>query len=128
MTLAQGPAGLRAAVRRALGGPAAPTFPVVPQATLTDGGPAGSVDWFGYSVAISGSTAVVGAPEKDSYTGTAYVFKDTGGTWAQQAELGAADAAAGDQFGYSVAVAGPTTAVGAPDKTGTGAAYAFEGA
>ena len=32
MTLAQAPAGLQAAVRRALGGPAAPAGPVVPQA------------------------------------------------------------------------------------------------
>jgi hypothetical protein len=34
----------------------------------------------------------------------------------------------GDQFGSSVAVSGPTTAVGAPDKTPAGAAYAFQGA
>jgi hypothetical protein len=43
------------------------------------------------------------------------VFKSSGGTWPQQAELGAA-AAVGDNFGYSVAVSGPTTAVGAPYK------------
>jgi len=31
-------------------------------------------DYFGFSVAISGSTAVAGAPVKNSFTGAAYVF------------------------------------------------------
>jgi hypothetical protein len=102
------------------------TWPL--QTTLT-AGDGTAFDDFGYSVAISGpATVVVGAPGTDSSIGVAYVFKAPGGTWAQQAELAAADAAVGDQFGYSVAVSGPTTAVGAPYKTGTGAAYAFEGA
>ena len=84
-------------------------------------------DFFGWSVAIYGSTAVVGAREKDSYIGAAYVFTRSGSTWVQQAELTAFDGAVGDYFGNSVAISGPTTVVGAPFKSsGTGAAYVFE--
>jgi hypothetical protein len=55
------------------------------------------------------------------------VFTRSGTTWSQQAELTAADGAAGDQFG-SVAVSGSTAVVGAPDKNSTtGAAYVFAG-
>jgi len=85
-------------------------------------------DYFGWSVAIYGSTVVIGAPGKNSLTGAAYVFTGSGSTWTQQAKLTAADAAAGDHFGYSVALSGSTAVVGAPGKnTGTGAVYVFTG-
>jgi len=42
-------------------------------------------DEFGYSVAISGTTAVVGAWFHAGYTGRAYVFENTGGAWRQVA-------------------------------------------
>ncbi len=45
--------------------------------------------------------------------GAAYVFVRSGSTWTQQAKLTASDAAAGDQFGYSVSVSGDTAVVGA---------------
>jgi hypothetical protein len=84
-------------------------------------------DQFGRSVAVSGSTVVMGAPVKASYTGAAYVYAHSGSTWARQAKLTAADGAVGDHFGNSVAISGPTTVVGAPDKSsGTGAGYVFE--
>jgi hypothetical protein len=93
--------------------------------TASDGA---SGDAFGYSVAISGSTIVVGAPFGNSSTGAAYVFVGSGGIWSQQAKLTAADGAAGDYFGRSVAVSGSTALVGAPDKrSNTGAAYVFVG-
>ena len=83
-------------------------------------------DGFGWSVSVSGSTAVVGAPYVDSYTGAAYVFAKVGGTWIQQAELTAPDAANGDKFGWSVSISGTTVAVGAPGHYyGIGAAYVF---
>jgi hypothetical protein len=83
-------------------------------------------DNFGVSVAISGSTAVVGADTKNSNTGAAYVFVRSGKGWSQQAELTAADAAAGDEFGYSVAISGSTAVIGAPLKYNqAGAAYVF---
>jgi hypothetical protein len=95
------------------------------QAELTaNDGAAG--DRFGDSVAISGSTAVVGAYYHNTYAGAAYVFTHSGKKWSQQTELTAADSATNDYFGYSVAIAGSTVVVGAPHKNGyTGAAYVF---
>ncbi len=91
--------------------------------TAADGA---SGDSFGTSVAISGTTAMVGAPNEDSSTGAAYVFARSGTAWPQQAKLTAADATTGDQFGYWVGISGPTAVVGAPNRnSGTGAAYAF---
>ncbi len=95
------------------------------QAELAASG-AGSGDQFGVSVAISGSTAVVGAYGKNSNTGEADVFVRSGSTWSQQAELTASDAAANDEFGYSLALSGSTLIVGAYGKNSTrGAAYVF---
>jgi hypothetical protein len=57
------------------------------------------------------------------------VFTPSGSTWVQQTELFAFDGAVGDQFGYSVATSGPTTAVGAPGRNfPAGAAYVFKNA
>ncbi len=85
-------------------------------------------DLFGWSVAVSGDTLVVGAYHEDSSAtgvngdqadnsaadaGAAYVFVRTGVTWSQQAYLKASNTGASDQFGYSVAVSGDTLAVGA---------------
>src|SRR4029077_8779295 len=72
--------------------------------------------------------AVVGAPAKNAYTGATYVFTVSGGVWSQQAELTAADAAANDSFGTSVAVNGDGTnaLVGASGKDSyRGAGYVF---
>ena len=91
-------------------------------------------DQFGYSVALSGSTLVVGATGRtvgsNTQQGAAYVFIQSGGTWTQQAELTASDGAAKDYFGYSVAGNGSTAVVGAwnhavGSNTGQGAAYVF---
>ncbi|MCH7488604.1 MAG: FG-GAP repeat protein [Chloroflexi bacterium] len=76
-------------------------------------------DQFGYSVAVSGDTAVIGARWEDAggaYAGAAYVFqRDGGGTnnWGEVKKLTASDAQTGDQFGTSVAVSGDTAVVGA---------------
>ncbi len=90
-------------------------------------------DYFGYSLAISGDTLVVGTPYEDSnatgvdgnqydnsanYAGAAYVFTRSGTTWSQQAYLKASNTDAGDMFGYSVAISGDTLVVGAPDENG----------
>ena len=86
------------------------------QLTASDGA---AGDEFGYSVAISGDTAIVGACLDDVGTnmdkGSAYVFVRTGTIWSQQAQLTASDGAAGDEFGYSVAISGDTAIIGAPD-------------
>jgi len=95
------------------------------------GGQAG--DQFGFSVAISGDTAVIGAYQDDDRgtdSGSAYVFERVAGEWNQTAILTAADGADGDQFGSSVAISNETAIVGTPldDDRGTdsGSAYVFE--
>jgi hypothetical protein len=93
--------------------------------TAANGGPG---DVFGYSVAMSGNTAIIGAPYRNSYHGAAYVFTCSGTpcTWTQQQELTAADGGPGDVFGYSVAVSGNTAIIGAIGKNSPrGAAYVF---
>jgi len=99
---------------------------------LTHSGAAAG-DEFGFAVAISGNTVVVGAPSDDavgSEAGAAYVFlRDAGGSenWGQVKRLTAADAAAGDEFGFTVAISDDTIAVGAPFTGGNaGTAYVFE--
>jgi hypothetical protein len=72
-------------------------------------------DYFGFSVAVSGNTAIVGAAYRNGQEGAAYVFTDTAGTWSQQAELTASDGAPNHYFGESVAVDGSTAVVGAND-------------
>jgi uncharacterized protein (DUF2345 family) len=89
----------------------------------SDGAPE---DDFGTAVAISGSTAVVGANGNALDQGAAYVFVQTGTVWTQQQELVASDGALGDLFGNSVAISASTVVVGAPGKAvGQGAAYVF---
>ena len=93
-------------------------------------------DFFGFSVAVSGDTAVVGADFEDAgglQAGAAYIFqRDQGGTenWGQVTKLLAADAQAGDIFGISVAISGDTAVVGAPGQdaggSDAGAAYIFQ--
>ena len=147
----------------------------VQQAKLTAADGAAS-DCFGYSVAISGDTAVVGASWRrrrrqrrpglglrlraqrhhlepageadrrrrrrrrrlrhlgrdlgrhrrggrpgdtdgaNAAQGSAYVFARSGTTWSQQAKLTAADGAADDWFGNSVAISGDTAVVGADPR------------
>ena len=58
------------------------------------------------------------------------MFTRSGGVWTQQAQLTAADGAADDYFGCSVALSGDTALVGAPDddvggNADAGAAYVF---
>jgi hypothetical protein len=87
-------------------------------------------DYFGGSVSLDGSSAVVGATHSSFGEGTAYVFTGSGGTWTQQQEMVAADEAPGDQFGSSVAVSGGTFVSGSNLHTvggnvAQGAAYVF---
>lgn len=97
-------------------------------------------DRFGWAVAVSGDTVVVGAPgpETGSNTGegAGYAFTKPAGGWAttsSAAKLTAPDAFYGDHFGSSVAVSGNMIVVGAPfadiDGFGypslQGAGYAF---
>jgi FG-GAP repeat protein len=117
MTLAQAPIALQVAARSASGS--------LQEAKLTASDGVAD-DLFGFSVALSGSTAVVGANSENSGAGAAYVFARSGTTWTQQAKLTASDAAANDNFGNSVAISGSTAVVGAPSKnSSTGMTYVF---
>jgi len=83
----------------------------IEQAKLT-ASDASTVGKFGYSVALSGDTAVVGAPAGQG-AGSAFVFFYNGTAWTKQAKLSASDAMSNDAFGVSVAVSGDTVMVGA---------------
>ncbi|MCH7820343.1 MAG: T9SS type A sorting domain-containing protein [Candidatus Marinimicrobia bacterium] len=87
-------------------------------------------DEFGRSASISGDYAVVGAEFDDDNgtdAGSAYVFKRSGTSWAQEAKLLASDGAAGDVFGFSVSISGDYAVVGAHDDGDhSGSAYLFK--
>ena len=112
---------------------------------------ADSPDYFGRSVAIDGTTAVVAARneggngtggEDDNslgQAGAAYVYeKQPDGSWLQQAYLKASNAESGDRLGDSVAISGNTIVVGAwwedgdgsnesnNSEASAGAAYVYE--
>lgn len=91
-------------------------------------------DYFGYSVALDGNCAVIGAYECDingvSEAGAAYVFERTDTGWIQQQKLvNTIDPNAGDDFGKAVAIEGDTVLIGCPnyyfDDEKTGAAFEF---
>jgi hypothetical protein len=83
-------------------------------------------DNFGASVAVSGTTAIVGAPAHANDAGRAYVFTETATGWKQVKELKGSDTVANDEFGYPVAISGTTALVGAfGHAQGAGRAYVF---
>jgi hypothetical protein len=89
-------------------------------------------DWFGYGVAVSGDTIIVGAPEEDEngdYAGAAYAFRFDGAEWTPEQKLLASGGAAHDWFGQAVAVSGNAALISAPsdqhDESAWGAAYVF---
>jgi hypothetical protein len=102
--------------------------------TASDGA---AFDNFGFSVALDGETAAVGAFVADAAgldSGAAYVYRydATSGLWAEDDKLVPADGAASDYFGESVALDGEVLLVGADseDDNGAeaGAAYVFRDA
>jgi hypothetical protein len=89
----------------------------------------GQDDQFGFSVALSGDTVAVSAPNESSsattvdgdqtndaasHAGAVYVFLRGGSTWTQQAYVKPFNTGQDDQFGWSVALSGDTLAVGTP--------------
>ncbi|GJM23303.1 MAG: hypothetical protein DHS20C15_32180 [Planctomycetota bacterium] len=100
---------------------------------------------FGWSVAASGDTVLVGAPHEvaDSAgrSGAAYTFVRGDSGWTQQLRLGPGDGNNWDWFGSAVSLSGDTAAVGAHQEdsaangvngdesdgslSASGAAYAF---
>jgi hypothetical protein len=74
-------------------------------------------DEFGFSVAISGDTVLVGArthaANGDFARGAAYVYTRAQGTWSLQTKLVSSDGGALDYFGHAVALQGNTAVVSA---------------
>jgi trimeric autotransporter adhesin len=87
----------------------------------------------GYSLALSGTTAIVGdRAAGSSAQGAVYVFTGSGATWNEVAELTASNASSYAQFGSSIALSGTTLVVGTPGQStpsngAAGAAYVFTG-
>lgn len=109
---------------------ATPTITEVEKLIAADGAGA---DYFGYSVAVDGDTAVIGAYGDDDLgneSGAAYIYtRDAAGAWSQQQKLTASDGVADDRFGWVVAVEGDIAVVGRESydyfTPPNGAAYVF---
>jgi len=100
-----------------------------PVATLTTD--ASGLTGLGFSVAVSGSTIVAGAPLYTSLQGQVDVFSEPAGGWANETETallnecassltcpsGTLPGAAGDGLGQTVGVSGTTVVAGAPGVT-----------
>ena len=95
-------------------------------------------DQFGYSVSVSGDTAVVGASEDDCAAGgacgAAYIYRFNGTSWVEVQKLTASDAGLVDSFGTSVSLSGDTVIVGAygddcaaGDRCGSAYVFRFNG-
>ncbi|HEX5500764.1 MAG TPA: FG-GAP repeat protein, partial [Thermomicrobiales bacterium] len=82
-------------------------------------------DQFGFAVAISGATAIIGAPAAmirgHVFEGAAYVFTKSNGVWGETQKLSPSDNLSRDSFGWSVALDGTTAVVGATGLLGSGA-------
>jgi len=84
-------------------------------------------DYFGNSVSIDGDYVIIGAKGDNSNKGSAYVFKRSGTSWAQEDKLTASDGATGDGFGVSVSIDGYIILIGAyADDSFKGSAYVFK--
>ncbi len=90
-------------------------------------------EYFGGSLAVDGTTLVVGAPSarsNGSRTGAVYLYELRGDVWVQADRLTASDPVAADRFGSSVALSGDLLAVAARrqrvDRRRRGAVYIFE--
>ena len=89
-------------------------------------------DHFGFGIAASVNTAIVGAYLDDDLgtdAGSAYIYVQDGTGWVEQGKLLASDGSAGSFFGYSVSVSGDFAVVGAYGESAlgaeAGAAYVF---
>lgn len=120
-------------IRAALG--AVPP-PFVHEASLFGHGDLTAEAWAmaGYSVSVSGDTAVVGAPQATGaggLVGASHVFVRSGGTWTEQQRIVAPDPhynpVEPESFGAAVSIYGNILVVGAPRHgyNPTGAVYVF---
>jgi len=82
---------------------------------------------FGVSVSVDGGTAIVGSWLNNNgfNTGSAYIYKEEGPNWVQQAKLIASDVGV-VEFGWSVSISGGTAIVVANPGRSSGLAYVFK--
>ena len=95
---------------------------------------AGSYDYFGTSLSLSGETLAVGAYSEDSTqtyittaaptssnnslenSGAVYIYKRSGVNWSQEAFVKASNANISDSFGIHISLSGNTLAIGADEE------------
>lgn len=83
-------------------------------------------DYFGAAVALSDTTATIGAYGNINSAGSAYAFNYLNYQWVETEIMTANDGVSLDYFGLSVAVDGEYTVIGAPfDNNFAGSAYVF---
>lgn len=131
---------LAALLACALGLAGAQSFGASAQQAYVKASNTGEFDGFGTTVAISGHTLIVGAPDESSNatgvngdqnndgatsSGAAYIYVRSGTNWTQQAYLKASDSLSFIAFGSTVAIDGDTAVVGAPSANPGGSAYVF---
>lgn len=101
------------------------TGDLVSKLTAPDGAP---VDWFGFSVALSGDVALIGSTGDGGEAGSAYLFNTTTGNLIRK--LTAPDGEFSDQFGYSVALDGDVALIASiydnDNGSNSGSAYLFD--
>ncbi|RPI18973.1 MAG: hypothetical protein EHM61_28575, partial [Acidobacteria bacterium] len=85
---------------------------------------------FGYSVAIDGDMALVGAAGPNGSIGKAYSFRRTGGVWEEPVELPRSVSPVNSGYGQAVALDLPSAVVGAnahsSPPSGQGAAFFYQ--
>lgn len=94
------------------------TFAYLTKLVAGDGFP---LQEFGYSVALEGATALVGAPARKclpAAAGAAYWFDQQGAVWPEAGKVQLSAAQPGDRMGASCSLAGGHAAVGAPGFDG----------
>jgi hypothetical protein len=110
---------------------AAPSPKAYEPGVRVDAADTGRDDYYGWSVAASADTMLVGMPFEFTGTtltpGAAYLRRRQSGSWTQEAKLAAADGVSFDYFGEAVALDGDLAAVAAPShQSGRGAVYLFQ--
>lgn len=99
-------------------------WPTTPTDELVDP-PENPNDYFGKSVALSGTTALVGALEANSSAGAAYIFTKGTSGWPMSATINDPGGST-DEFGNAVAISGTSAVVGAVFASSeVGMAYIF---
>jgi len=106
------------------------SFPCTQISKLTASDGAAS-DYFGYSVSLSGSFALIGAYGSNSDRGAAYLFDCSTSSCTEVAKLNVSDGAPLDFFGTSVSLSGSLALVGASsddvgENINEGSAYLFD--